>query len=130
MGFGKSGCKGVFVTELGDGEYKFKRGVKMSATRHKEQYYDDDVAAQEGLEEILGGLSATNLWGGDSGDEGAELPARLTASNMAASVGRLMPGPPRPKRFSALSGIPCHHDALFDLVSVKYDGAIVGILWA
>ena len=104
VGFGKSGCKGVFVTELGDGEYKFKRGVKMSAARHKEQYYDDDVAAQEGLEEILGGLSATNLWGGDSGDEGAELPARLTASNMAASVGRLMPGPLDPNA-SALSPV-------------------------
>ena len=42
MGVGKSGCRGVFVTELADGEYKLKRGVKISALRKKEEYYDDD----------------------------------------------------------------------------------------
>ena len=53
VGVGEAGCLGVFVTDLGEGEYKYKRGVTMSALRKKDEYYNDGVAATESLEDML-----------------------------------------------------------------------------
>jgi hypothetical protein len=91
---GKSGCLGVFVTELGEGEYKYKRGARTSALRKKDEYDNNGVVATESLEDMLENLSDNNTYCDRDGDDDSEqhLLARLTSASVVAIVGRLMPG--------------------------------------
>ena len=90
---------GVCVTELAEGEYKFKKGFKTGTSHQKDEFFDDEVAAQERKAEVEGdrvfGRSRLGLrrQEDDRQSESGVAP-RLTAANLHATVDRLLAAPP------------------------------------
>lgn len=92
VGTGKTGVLGVFVVAQGDGEYKFKRGLRNSVKQVVSEAFQDAVVARERAEEFMSGASATELGhvpgGEDDHDEGTYMPL----GNVAVHTTWFIPG--------------------------------------